>query len=89
MWVDEENGGAGSRTYFENHKHVVDKHIAAIESDSGVFKPTGFSFTGNKQALEYLKTNVVEPYLASLLDISIWEGGGAADISPLIDAGGT
>lgn len=88
MWTDEETGGAGGNTYFRNHNNSIAQHVAAIESDSGVYSPTGFSFTGGAAGLAYLKENVVDPYLTPLLNVSIWAGGGAADIGPLIGAGG-
>jgi carboxypeptidase Q len=42
LWTNEENGLAGARQYVETHKNEMDKHIAAIESDSGGFQPLGF-----------------------------------------------
>jgi len=88
MWTDEETGGSGAQTYFRNHNASLGLHIAAIESDGGVYKPTGFSFTGGAIGLQYLQDNIVDPYLIPLLNVSIWAGGGAADIGPLINAGG-
>src|SRR5262249_4787493 len=34
-WMNEENGGAGGRAYFQNNQANVAKHVAVIESDMG------------------------------------------------------
>ena len=61
------------------------KHVLAIESDGGVFKPQGFGFAGSDAALEILKQ------VGSLLDRieagSIVKGGGGADIGPIMALG--
>src|SRR5579863_6775854 len=40
-WMDEENGGAGSRQYLRDHAAELANHIAAIESDNGAAHPLG------------------------------------------------
>jgi carboxypeptidase Q len=49
MWVNEENGSAGAKAYAAAHGH--EKHVLAIEADSGVFRPTGWLFSGSDAAL--------------------------------------
>ncbi len=51
LWVNEENGLAGARGYERRHKDELDRHVLAIESDIGAFKPQGFSFMGSPKAL--------------------------------------
>ena len=84
-WTNEENGGRGGQGYRDAHKGEVDKHVLAIESDGGVFKPQGFSFGGTDAAFEMLKQ------VGSLLDRieagSIVRGGGGADIGPIMALG--
>lgn len=84
-WTNEENGGRGGQGYRDAHKAEVEKHVLAIESDGGVFKPQGFSFGGSDAALEILKQ------VGSLLDRieagSIVKGGGGADIAPIMTLG--
>uniref|UniRef100_UPI00258588BA M20/M25/M40 family metallo-hydrolase n=1 Tax=Algoriphagus sp. TaxID=1872435 RepID=UPI00258588BA len=46
MWMNEENGLRGGQEYARVAKAKGEKHIAAIESDSGGFLPIGFSSTG-------------------------------------------
>jgi len=41
-WMDEETGGAGSKTYSKDHENEFPRHIAAIESDGGAAHPLGF-----------------------------------------------
>ena len=84
-WTNEENGGRGGQGYRDAHKAEVEKHVLAIESDGGVFKPQGFGFAGSDAALEILKQ------VGSLLDRieagSIVKGGGGADIGPIMALG--
>lgn len=83
FWTNEENGLRGARKYHELAKEEgLENHILAIESDSGVFKPLGFGFTGSEEALEILRriASFLEPIEAN----EILRGGGGADISPLI-----
>ena len=48
MWTNEENGLRGGDAYRDNYFDVLDDHILAMESDAGVFKPSGFGFTGSR-----------------------------------------
>jgi carboxypeptidase Q len=84
-WTNEENGGRGGQAYRDAHRAEVDRHVLAIESDGGVFKPQGFSFTGSDAALDMLKQ------MASLLDRidagTIVKGGAGADIGPIVALG--
>ena len=84
-WTNEENGGRGGQAYRDAHRAEVDKHVLAIESDGGVFKPQGFSFTGSDAAVDMLKQ------IALLLDRidagAIVKGGGGADIGPIMALG--
>jgi carboxypeptidase Q len=83
LWTNEENGLRGARKYHELAKEEgLENHVLAIESDSGVFKPLGFGFTGSDEALEILRSiaTLLEPIEAG----EILRGGGGADISPLI-----
>ncbi len=84
-WTNEENGGRGGQAYRDAHKGEVEKHVLAIESDGGVFKPQGFSFSGSDAALDLVKQ------IASLLDRidagTIVKGGAGADIGPIVALG--
>jgi carboxypeptidase Q len=84
-WTNEENGGRGGQGYRDAHKADVDKHMLAIESDGGVFKPQGFSFAGSDAAMEVVKQ------IATLLDRieagAIVRGGAGADVGPIVALG--
>src|SRR5690606_9963923 len=82
LWTNEENGLRGGTAYRDRHADAVDDHVLAIESDAGVFKPEGFGFTGTPQALAVLRdvARLLQPIGAG----AISEGGGGADISPLM-----
>src|SRR5690606_22821728 len=38
-WTNEENGLRGATAYRDAHRDELDRHVLAIESDAGVFKP--------------------------------------------------
>lgn len=84
LFMNEENGLRGGRTYAEEAKKKNEFHLAAIESDRGGFTPRGFTVDGDKDvfATKFPKMmswlNVLEPY-----GLRIKKGGGGADISPL------
>ena len=42
FWTNEENGLRGATAYRDAHLGEIDNHVLAIESDNGVFKPTGY-----------------------------------------------
>jgi carboxypeptidase Q len=82
-WVNEENGGAGGRQYAADH--ADEHHVLAIESDGGVFKPTGFGFTGSDQAMAVVRR--VAELLQDVGSGTITSGGGGSDIEPLMRTG--
>lgn len=83
LWTNEENGFRGATAYAEAHKN--EKHVLAIESDAGVFKPTGFGFTGRDSVLNLVKA--ISGLLAPIDAARITLGGGGADIAPLMQQG--
>jgi carboxypeptidase Q len=85
MWMNEENGLRGGQEYARVAKEKGEKHIAAIESDSGGFLPTGFSSTGTDAQRAKLQSwgQLLLPYQLWNLD----KPGGGADIGPLRDQG--
>lgn len=84
-WTNEENGLRGGRAYAEQHADEVDLHVLAMESDGGVFTPSGFGFSGSDEAFAIVQQ------IGHLLDRigagEIERGGGEADISPLMRLG--
>jgi carboxypeptidase Q len=60
-------------------------HALAIESDRGVYSPTGFGFSGSKEGLATARE--IGSLLTGIGAGQIDEGGSEADIGPLIDSG--
>ena len=85
LWTNEENGGKGNKAYRDMHMDELNDHILAIESDGGVFAPTGFGFTGSNEAKEIVKEihELMKPIKAN--NLTDW--GRAADVAPLNDEG--
>ena len=83
LFMNEENGLRGGLKYAEVAKRKGERHIFALESDSGGFTPRGFSFDGPdykiSQILEW--KSLFEPYLIHYFRM----GGSGADRGPLKD----
>jgi carboxypeptidase Q len=86
LWTNEENGGRGGTAYHDRYKDRLAGHVLALESDSGVFRPTGFGFTGNDRARATVRqiASLLEPIAAA----EIGPSGGGADIAPIVEAAG-
>jgi carboxypeptidase Q len=84
-WTNEENGSRGGTAYRDTHRSQVDKHVLAIESDAGVFKPQGFGFTGSDEAFAVVQE--VGKLLAGIGAGQVTRGGGGADIGPIMQLG--
>ncbi|MDZ7715546.1 MAG: M28 family metallopeptidase [Balneolaceae bacterium] len=87
MWTNEENGLRGGNTYRDSvmADGSLDDHVLAMESDSGVFDPLGFGFTGSDEAFEMIKE--IGKLLKPVGSDSITRGGGGADIGPIMREG--
>ena len=81
LFMAEEFGGFGAQEYASQVKAKGEKHLAALESDSGGFAPVGFAVEGSDRALAALKRWA--PYLAPLHAGSIEKGGSGSDVAPL------
>ena len=85
LFMNEENGLRGGRQYALDHAAELGRHVAAIEADSGGFRPEGFNTNvdaAGREALEALAA-----LLAPVGATRIVPGGGGADIGPLRPAG--
>jgi carboxypeptidase Q len=85
LFTNEENGLAGGRAYLDRYRGQLGNHVLMLESDSGVFRPTGLGFTGSMRARSTIQQ------IASLLSPigvdRIGPSGGGADIGPAAEAG--
>ncbi len=91
LFVNEENGLRGAKAYLEGHRDEVRRHIAAIETDSGIDAPVGFGMSlkgggAREEAGLAALREIVRP-LAAIGAARIQAGGGGADIGPLGEAG--
>ncbi|NNC69986.1 MAG: M20/M25/M40 family metallo-hydrolase [Flavobacteriaceae bacterium] len=81
LFANEENGLGGGKEYAKVAHEKNEKHIVALESDSGGFSPRGFGFTCNdanyQQVLNW--SHLLKPYNLHIFA----RGGGGADIGPL------
>jgi carboxypeptidase Q len=84
-WTNEENGTKGGITYRATHAAEVDKHVFALESDNGVFRPFGIAVVGTDSAMAMLRR--IAPLLRRIGADSVSRGDGEADIGPLLAAG--
>jgi carboxypeptidase Q len=85
LWTNEENGLRGGLAYRDTYRAQLANHVLMLESDSGVFKPSGFGFSGSEAA----RARVIE--IAGLLTgigvDKIGASGEGADIGPSVQAG--
>ncbi len=85
MFMNEENGLRGGKTYARIASAAREDHVAAIESDRGGFSPRGFHFEATTEQMKYIGK------WASLFDQVglhvLKKGGSGADIGPLRENG--
>ncbi|MBV7268490.1 M20/M25/M40 family metallo-hydrolase [Winogradskyella luteola] len=81
LFMNEENGLRGGRKYAEVANEKDEKHIFALESDSGGFTPRGFSFDCSELMLSKIQAwkPLFKPYLIHYFE----KGYSGADIGPL------
>ena len=91
LWTNEENGLRGGKAYAEDHAGELDKHVAAIESDSGVFAPRGYGVQCKDKDRQSLAadqmTEILSLFSESLGPLTAKTGFSGADVSPMKDAG--
>lgn len=84
LWTNEENGLRGGFAYRDRYRDQLANHVLMLESDSGVFKPTGFGFSGSDGARARIKE--IARLLSGVQADRIGESGGGADIGPSVQA---
>jgi carboxypeptidase Q len=85
LWTNEENGMAGAHTYAAQHKAEAAKHVLAIESDMGAFKPLGFICASSDAALSQAAEigKLLDPIQAG----AVKRGGADSDLGDLRSMG--
>ena len=81
LFANEENGLRGGLKYAEEAKRKKEKHVFALESDSGGYTPRGFSLETDAGNLAQIRSwaPLFEPYFIHLFA----EGYSGADIRPM------
>ena len=87
LYTNEENGLRGGNAYRDAHRAELAKHILAIESDSGTYRPEGLGLAA--AAPGQARANLLEigKLLASIRAHTIAADGGGADIGPIMREG--
>jgi carboxypeptidase Q len=86
LWTNEENGSRGGLAYRDQHLAELPNHVMMLESDGGVFRPTGFGFTGSDLARARVRD--IATLLAGIHADAITPAGGGADIGPSVQQAG-
>ncbi|MDB4083284.1 M20/M25/M40 family metallo-hydrolase [Vicingaceae bacterium] len=83
LFMNEENGNNGGKTYAAVAKEKGEVHIAALESDAGGFVPRGFTMDGTPEQVKQMQSweSLLEPYVLHIFKA----GWGGVDIKPLKD----
>ena len=85
LFTNEENGLRGGNGYRDAHMAELANHVLLLESDGGVFDPSGFGFTGPDAARATV--TAIAGLLAPLGANRIGAAGGGADIGPAAAVG--
>ncbi|MFK8046452.1 MAG: M20/M25/M40 family metallo-hydrolase [Crocinitomicaceae bacterium] len=81
LFMNEENGNFGGKSYAKMAYEAGEKHLFALESDRGGFLPIGFDIVGNKNQVKQ-----VQDFAEVLHGFQIYKlqkGYGGVDINPL------
>jgi len=83
LFMNEENGNNGGKTYATVAKEKGEIHVAALESDAGGFVPRGFTMYGTPEQIRQMQSweSLLEPYKLHIFKA----GWGGVDIKPLKD----
>lgn len=87
LFTNEENGLRGGNAYRDAHKDEVGKHVLAIESDSGVYRPTGFGLSAQASPQARADFQEIAKLLSGIRADRIDPDGGGADIGPIMREG--
>ena len=87
LYTNEENGLRGGNAYRDAHRAELAKHIFAIESDSGIYRPEGFGLAATAPLLARSNMQEIAKLLAGIDADRIGASGGGADIGPIMREG--
>ena len=87
LFTNEENGLRGGNGYRDAHRAEIAKHIIAIESDSGIYRPEGFGLAATAPLMVRSNIQEIAKLLAGIGADRIGANGGGADIGPIVREG--
>jgi carboxypeptidase Q len=87
LYTNEENGLRGGTAYHEAHRAELAKHILAIESDSGIYRPQGLGLAAAASPQARADLEEIAKLLSGIRADRIAPNGGGADIGPIMRAG--
>ncbi len=87
LYTNEENGLRGGNAYRDAHRAELAKHILAIESDSGVYRPEGFGLSATAPLQVRSNMQEIAKLLSGIGADQIAATGGGADIGPIMREG--
>lgn len=81
LFMNEENGLRGAREYASEAESLGEKHVFALESDSGGFTPRGFQFDTTEENFDRISqwSPLFYPFFSDRFEL----GGSGADVGPL------
>lgn len=87
LYTNEENGLRGGNAYRDAHRAELAKHIFAIESDSGTYRPEGLGLAATATPQARANLHEIAKLLAGIDADGIAPTGGGADIGPIMREG--
>lgn len=89
LFTNEENGARGGAGYRDAHKAELRNHVLAVESDSGVFRPTGFGLSEKATPQARADFSEIAKLLSGIRADHIYPDGEGTDIAPMMSEGVT
>jgi carboxypeptidase Q len=86
-YTAEETGIHGGLAYLEAHRHELDRHVLALESDSGSFAPRGFTVDATDAVINDLAARCAPLARLAPEHWTVRRGGSGADIGPIVREG--
>ncbi len=87
LYTCEEMGGHGGRAYLEAHRHELDRHVLALESDAGSFAPLGFSVDADSLVLARIEELAAPLARVAPGQWGVRKGGSGVDVGPIVREG--
>jgi carboxypeptidase Q len=87
LYTNEENGLRGGNAYRDAHRAELARHVLAIESDSGVYRPIGFGLDDEAPPQARADVREILRLLSGIRADRLGADGGGADIGPIMREG--